>query len=117
MFSRLITRDRSLRKQQQQQQQHEAQKEPPVRKNQAEKQSSLCHKEGEQTQAKPRQRGKGEGGGVTCSGCEVNQFMQSASSGEMDGLGRADECPPPKWSSQAALKRRTENEAGERREL
>lgn len=25
----------------------------------------------------------------------------------MDGLGRADECPPPKWSSQAALKRRT----------
>lgn len=86
-----------------------------MRKNQAEKQSSLCHKEGEQIQAKTWQ---GEGGGrVTCSGCEVNQFMQSASSGEMDGLGRADECPPPKWSSQAALKRRTENEAGERREL
>lgn len=90
-----------------------------MRKNQAEKQSSLCHKEGEQTQAKPRQGGWMEGGcrRVTCSGCEVNQFMQSASSGEMDGLGRADECPPPKWSSQAALKRRTENEAGERREL
>lgn len=63
MFSRLITRDRSLHKQQQQQkQQHEAQKEPPVRKNQAEKQSSLCHKEGEQTQAKPWQGGRGDAG-------------------------------------------------------
>lgn len=81
MFSRLITRDRSLRKQQQQQQQHEAQKEPPVRKNQAEKQSSLCHKEGEQTQAKAWQGERGGCRGVTCSGCEVNQFMQSASSG------------------------------------